>query len=103
MNWKDQGFDKNLTRKIEITSKVADSSTHGKTIEARTFPFVLPLKTTEQRDSISRPSKGLLIFNTDTGRANIYNGHSWEEMIMSTTSSSSSSSSSTSSTSVTLP
>ena len=102
MNWHDQGFGKNLTKKIDIQSKTPDSSTHGKTIEARTLAYVLPLKTTAQRDSISRPSTGLMIFNIDTGKTNIYNGHSWEEMIMSTTSSSSSSSSSTSSTSITL-
>ena len=102
MSWK-QYFGENMTKKLKMSDKEQDYDVHGKRIEQRTMAYILPLKTTEQRDSIGRPTKGLLIFNTDTGRVNIYNGHSWEEMIMSTTSSSSSSSSSTSSTSITIP
>jgi len=98
MSWKEHNFDVNMSRKIDIPPRIPDQSQHGKTIEARTFPMVLQLKTTGQRDAMIKPQKGLTIFNTDTGKVNIYNGHSWEEYLASTTSSSSSSSSTTSTT-----
>jgi len=101
MTWKAQQFDSNMTRKVDIPIPQRDETQHGKTIETRTLPMVLQIKTTAQRDSISNPLRGLMIFNTDTGRINIYNGHSWEEGLMSTTSSSSSVSSSSSSISTT--
>lgn len=98
MTWKDEKFDVNMSRKIEVRSKVPDQSQHGKTIEARTFAMVLQLKSTGQRDAMIHPQQGLMIFNTDTGRINIYQGTQWEEVTMETTTSSSSSSSSSSST-----
>jgi len=92
MNWED------IIKPLQIPKKESDYSISGKDIEARTFPFALPLKTTAQRDSINKPQKGLMIFNIDTGRINVYTGNTWIEYLASTTSSSSSSSSSTSST-----
>ncbi|MCX7954184.1 MAG: hypothetical protein N3A01_03225, partial [Bacteroidales bacterium] len=42
--------------------------------------FLIPRMTTTQRNSISSPANGLLIYNTETNRFNYYNGTSWLEL-----------------------
>lgn len=54
------------------SSAVIDVSSTSKGI-------LIPRMTTTQRNSISSPSVGLKIFNTTTGKENIYNGSGWEE------------------------
>ena len=39
--------------------------------------YLPPRMTTAQRDAISAPATGLLVFNTDTKRLNVYQGSSW--------------------------
>lgn len=49
------------------------------TINGATFVgFVLNNLTTTERDNISTPPTGAVIFNTTTSKINVYNGSSWE-------------------------
>jgi len=47
----------------------ADSTTQG---------FLPPRMTTAQRDGISNPVEGLVVYNTTTSKLNVYNGSAWE-------------------------
>lgn len=38
----------------------------------------LPILTTTERDAISSPEEGKLIYNTTTNKLNFYNGTSWQ-------------------------
>ena len=51
-------------------------------IDSTTKGFLPPRMTTTQRDAISSPAAGLLIFNTSTQRINVYNNStsSWNEL-----------------------
>lgn len=49
----------------------ADSTTKG---------FLPPRMTTTQRDAISSPAEGLMIYNTTTNTLNYYNGTAWESV-----------------------
>ena len=40
--------------------------------------FLPPRMTTTQRDAISSPATGLMIYNTSTNKLNFYNGTAWE-------------------------
>lgn len=40
--------------------------------------FLPPVLTTAQRDAISSPAEGLMIYNTTTNKLNFYNGSAWE-------------------------
>ena len=42
--------------------------------------FLLPRLTTTERDAISSPSEGLVIFNKTTKKMNLHNGSAWVEM-----------------------
>lgn len=42
--------------------------------------FVLPVYTTAQRDALTSVGQGTVVFNSTTGKANLYTGSSWEEM-----------------------
>ena len=44
--------------------------------------FLPPRMTTLQRDNISSPAQGLVIFNTDTNRLNTYTGSSWVVLLV---------------------
>lgn len=47
-------------------------------ISSTTGGFLPPRMTTAQRDAISSPVAGLVIYNTETNKLNVYNGASWE-------------------------
>lgn len=54
---------------IDVSARLqADSTSQG---------FLPPRLTTTQRDAISTPATGLLIFNTSDGQYNFYNGAAW--------------------------
>lgn len=40
--------------------------------------FLPPRMTTTQRDAISSPATGLMIYNTTTNKLNVYTGSAWE-------------------------
>ena len=49
-------------------------------INSTTQGFLPPRMTTVERDAISSPAAGLMIFNTTTSKMNFYNGSAWEEI-----------------------
>ena len=53
-------------------------------IESTTEGFLPPRMTTTQRDAISTPAAGLIIYNTTTNKLNFYNGSAWEAVTSST-------------------
>lgn len=49
----------------------ADSTTQG---------FLPPRMTTTQRDAITSPASGLMVYNTTTNKAQCYNGTAWQDL-----------------------
>jgi len=49
-------------------------------LSSTTKGFLPPRMTTTQRDAISNPPAGLMIYNTTTNKLNFYNGTAWEEV-----------------------
>ena len=47
-------------------------------VTSTTKGFLPPRMTTTQRDAISSPPAGLMIYNTTTNKLNFYNGSAWE-------------------------
>lgn len=47
-------------------------------VSSTTQGFLPPRMTTIQRDAISSPASGLMVFNTTTSKMNFYNGSAWE-------------------------
>jgi hypothetical protein len=46
-------------------------------VSSTTKGFLPPRMTTAQRDAISSPPAGLVIYNTSTNVLNFYNGSAW--------------------------
>ncbi len=53
-------------------------------VSATTKGFLPPRLTTAQRDAIGSPAAGLQVFNTSTGKLNVWNGSAWVEMLTTT-------------------
>jgi len=49
-------------------------------INSTTQGFLPPRMTTVERDAITTPAGGLMVFNTTTSKMNFYNGSVWEEI-----------------------
>ena len=47
-------------------------------VESTTKGFLFPRMTTAQRDAISSPATGLIVYNTETGGLESYNGTRWQ-------------------------
>lgn len=47
-------------------------------LSSTTKGFLPPVMTTVQRDAITSPPEGLMVYNTTTNKLNFYNGSSWE-------------------------
>ena len=67
---------------ILMTSLTAQETTNvdpsaALEVDSTTKGFLPPRMTTLQRNAISSPAAGLLIFNTTTDRINYYSGNSW--------------------------
>jgi hypothetical protein len=62
---------------IGTTTNVASSLV---TMASTTKGFLPPRMTTAQRDAISSPATGLMIYNTTTSRVNVYDGTSWRAL-----------------------
>jgi hypothetical protein len=56
-----------------------DVSTAIMNIESTTQGFLPPRMTTTQRDAISSPAAGLIIYNTTTNKHQGYNGTTWND------------------------
>lgn len=74
---------------IQLTSnnlEYSDTSTSGKeesaalTLTSTTRGFLPPRMTTTQRDAISSPASGLMVYNTTTNKAQCYNGTAWQDL-----------------------
>jgi len=63
-----------MSLKVNITS---DESTAVLQADSTTQGALIPRMTTTQRDNISSPATGLLVFNTTNTRLEEYNGSSW--------------------------
>ena len=60
---------------------VGTTSAQGSAIlqtDSTTLGFLPPRMTTAQRDAISSPAAGLMVYNTSTNKLNFYNGTAWE-------------------------
>lgn len=58
----------------------ARTDTHASSVldvQSTTKGFLPPRMTTAQRDAISSPAAGLVVFNTETGTINQYSGSAW--------------------------
>jgi hypothetical protein len=59
--------------------KIPSGATAALDLSANTTKGLgLPVLTTAQRDAISSPQAGLLIYNTTTDKLNFYTGAGWE-------------------------
>jgi hypothetical protein len=75
----------NGTERARIDSSgrllVGTTSAQGSAIlqtDSTTLGFLPPRMTTAQRDAISSPAAGLMVYNTSTNKLNFYNGTAWE-------------------------
>jgi hypothetical protein len=65
---------------INANSSAPDASA-GLDVSFNNKGFLPPRMTTAQRNAISSPAEGLVIYNTDENALNIYNGMAWMSMI----------------------
>jgi hypothetical protein len=49
-------------------------------VDSTTQGFLPPRMTTTQRDAISTPAAGLMVYNTTTNKAQCYNGTTWNDL-----------------------
>jgi len=81
----DAGFrlDVNGTARVQSTLKVGATTTQNTSavldVESTTRGFLPPRMTTAQRDLISSPAAGLVIYNTSTNKHQGYNGTTWND------------------------
>ena len=62
----------NVTASKETSASLqVDSTTQG---------FLPPRMTTTERDAISSPASGLMVYNTTTNKAQCYNGTAWQDL-----------------------
>ena len=59
---------------------VAPSSKAVLTLSSTTKGFLLPRMSETQRDAISTPPEGLMLYNTTDNKLNVYTGVNWEEI-----------------------
>lgn len=64
-----------------IGTTAAPNSKSVLELSSTTKGFLPPRMTTVQRDAIGSPATGLVIFNTTTGRNDVYNGSAWVEEV----------------------
>jgi hypothetical protein len=53
-------------------------------VSSTTSGFLPPRMTTSQRNLISSPVAGLMIYNTNSNKLNFYNGAAWQEVTSTT-------------------
>lgn len=54
---------------------------NNSTTSGSSFPYLLaPSLTTAQRDAITAPQPGFMLYNTTTNALNIYDGSAWQEL-----------------------
>ena len=65
-----------LTENLAIGTTTANSSAIVD-FSSTTKGFLIPRMTTTQRDAISTPASGLIVYNTTTNETQYYNGSTW--------------------------
>jgi len=65
-----------LTEELAIGTTTANSSAIVD-FSSTTKGFLIPRMTTTQRDAISTPASGLIVYNTTTNETQYYNGSTW--------------------------
>ena len=60
------------------TTSITPNSSSILELRSTTLGFLPPRMTTTERDAISSPATGLVIYNTTTNLLNFYNGSSWQ-------------------------
>ena len=69
----------NLFAQVGIsTTSITPNSSSILELRSTTLGFLPPRMTTTERDAISSPATGLVIYNTTTNLLNFYNGSSWQ-------------------------
>ena len=58
----------------------APTSTAALQIDSTTAGFLSPRLTTAQKSAISSPASGLLLYDTDLNKLNVYNGSGWKNV-----------------------
>lgn len=72
-------FATTLFAQVGISStSITPNSSSILELRSTTLGFLPPRMTTTERDAISSPATGLLIYNTTTNLLNFYNGSSWQ-------------------------
>jgi len=61
-----------------LIGTITDVPSANLALASTTKGLRLNVLTTAQRDAISSPAEGLLIFNTTTNKLNFYTGAAWE-------------------------
>lgn len=69
---------KNFTGKVSIGSNLNASAAFE--VNSTTKGLLAPRMTQTERDGISSPATGLLVFNTTAGKFNYYTGSAWSEI-----------------------
>lgn len=62
------------------TSSTTLDSTAKLQVDSTTQGFLPPRMTTTQRDAITSPASGLMVYNTTTNKAQCYNGTAWQDL-----------------------
>jgi len=65
---------------IELLQDVDFSGGDNYNFNSTTGGFLPPRMTTTERDAISTPAAGLMIYNTTTNKAQCYNGSTWNDL-----------------------
>jgi hypothetical protein len=72
--------DETVTGALRVGSSGSADSKSVLDLVSTTKGFLPPRMTTIERDAISSPTTGLVIYNTSTNKMNVYNGSSWVEV-----------------------
>jgi len=65
---------------VELLSDVDFSGADNYNFNSTTGGFLPPRMTTTERDAISSPASGLMVYNTTTNKAQCYNGTAWQDL-----------------------
>lgn len=66
--------------RTQVGSSINASNSAVLQVESTTAGFLPPRMTTTERDAISSPAAGLVIYNTSTNKHQGYNGSTWNDM-----------------------
>lgn len=66
-----------VTDSVKIGANTAPNASALLDLESTSQGMAPPRMTEAQRDAISTPATGLVVFNTDTGALNVYSGSAW--------------------------